>query len=253
MRTALRGFFNFTTRCIRGRESRAETAARRLSASLLVAGALTSVRRAKGRGFDYLAAMCSAATAAPMTRVQGVVFDDLEGVALQRAHLHHLLEVVLEHGQVDEADVEAGEEELAGAGHVDGGGRAAARALCQRRLKSRQRGRRLRAFGGFEDLFGFHVEEAQAHGAVAHDAFHVAASAAAAEALFVVERDDGVAALPDAMGERVATVADADAEGPDADHAVELAVRGGEAGGHAVGVVQHGDRCFDAAACAALR
>ena len=51
----------------------------------------------------------------------GFVGDDFDRVALQRAHLDHLLEVVLEHGQVDEADVEAGEEELAGAGHVDGG------------------------------------------------------------------------------------------------------------------------------------
>ena len=53
---------------------------------------------------------------------EGVVFYDFERVALQGAHLDHLLEVVLEHGKVDEADVEAGEVELAGAGHVDGGG-----------------------------------------------------------------------------------------------------------------------------------
>ena len=77
---------------------------------------------------------------------------------------------------------------------------AAASALCQRRLKSRQRGSPL-PFGGGEDLFGFHVEEAKAHGAMAHDAFDVAASAAAAEVLLLVERDDGVAALPHAGGE----------------------------------------------------
>ena len=46
--------------------------------------------------------------------------------------------------------------------------------------------------------------------------------------------------------EGVAAVADADAEGPDADHGVEFAVGGGEAGGEAVGVVDDGDRGVDA-------
>ena len=106
---------------------------------------------------------------------------------------------------------------------------AAARALCQRLLEFEAALVAALTGGGvdpgmLEDLFGLHVEEAQAHGAMAHDAFDVAAASAAAEAFFFVERDDGVAALPDALCEGVAAVADADAESPDADHGVELAV-----------------------------
>src|ERR1700722_17006796 len=35
------------------------------------------------------------------------VLDDLDRVALQRAHLHHLLEVVLQQRHIDEAHIEA--------------------------------------------------------------------------------------------------------------------------------------------------
>ena len=75
-----------------------------------------------------------------MTRVWASSLDDFDGVALQRAHLDHLLEVVLEHRHIDEADVEAGEEELAGPRRWMEVAVAAARALCQSLLKSRQRG-----------------------------------------------------------------------------------------------------------------
>src|ERR1700719_1590444 len=48
-----------------------------------------------------------------------VVGDDLDRVALQRTHLDHLLQIVLQHGQIDKAHVEAGQEELARAVHMD--------------------------------------------------------------------------------------------------------------------------------------
>ena len=54
--------------------------------------------------------------------------------------------------------------------------------------------------GGLEDLFRLHVQKAQPHRAVAHDAFQVSAPSAAAVVLFVVERDHHVATLPDALG-----------------------------------------------------
>jgi len=37
----------------------------------------------------------------------GLILYDLHGVALQRAHLHHLLQVVLEHRQIEESHIEA--------------------------------------------------------------------------------------------------------------------------------------------------
>ena len=72
---------------------------------------------------------------------------------------------------------------------------------------------------------------------MAHDAFEMAAPAAAAEVLLVVERDDRVAALPHAFGERVAAEADAVAERPHAKDRVELAGACGEAGRERVGIV----------------
>ena len=98
------------------------------------------------------------------------------------------------------------------------------------------------AAGGGEDLFGLHIKKTQAHGAVAHDAFEMAAAAAAAVVFPLVEGDDGMAALPDAFGEGVGTIADAGAEGPNADTLVELAVFGGKSGRHGVGVIGNNDR-----------
>ena len=88
-----------------------------------------------------------------------------------------------------------------------------------------------------EDLFRLEVEEAHAHGAIAHDAFEMAHAAATAEALLGIEGDGDVAALPDAFDIGPAAVADAVADGPDAGELVELAAGGGDAGGDGVGVV----------------
>jgi hypothetical protein len=66
-------------------------------------------------------------------------------------------------------------------------------------------------------------------------------AAAAAVAFFGVQGDGGMAALPDAVGVGPAAVADAIAEGPDADQPVEMAARGGQACGYGVCVVQYMD------------
>ena len=73
---------------------------------------------------------------------------------------------------------------------------------------------------------------------MAHDAFEMSDAAAAAEGLFRIERDNGVAAFEGAGRVRIAAEADAVAEGPYADDLVELIAGGGEAGGGGVGVVE---------------
>src|SRR5262249_41427258 len=49
--------------------------------------------------------------------------DPLKAAALERAHLYHLLHVAIEQADVDEFGVGAGDVKMAGAVHVDAGGR----------------------------------------------------------------------------------------------------------------------------------
>ena len=56
--------------------------------------------------------------------------DDLEAAALQRAHLHHFLHVAIEHTDVDEFRIGAGDVEVAGSVHVNAGGGGS----CQRAM-----------------------------------------------------------------------------------------------------------------------
>ena len=48
-----------------------------------------------------------------------IVGENLERVAEKRTHLHHGFELAAEHGNVEEADVVAGEVEAAGSSEVD--------------------------------------------------------------------------------------------------------------------------------------
>src|ERR1700744_5458505 len=100
-------------------------------------------------------------------------------------------------------------------------------------------------FRGGEDLVRFHVEEAQTHGAMPHDAFEVTASPASAIVLLGVERDDGMSAFPWAVRVRIASEAYTVADGPYADKAVELAARGGQTGRGCIGIVKDADAGFD--------
>src|ERR1700732_295984 len=67
--------------------------------------------------------------------------------------------------------------------------------------------------GSSEHFFRLPVQEPQAHGAIAHDAFQVAYAAASAVALLGVERDGDVATLPHALDVWPAAIADAVADG----------------------------------------
>src|SRR5262249_7831112 len=60
-----------------------------------------------------------------------------------------------------------------------------------------------RRFG--KDFFGFQIKKAQAHGAVAHDSFEVAHTAATAKLLLRIERDNRMAPFTDARDIRIAT------------------------------------------------
>ena len=150
-----------------------------------------------------------------------------------------------EAGQLEPADVVAGEVEAAGAGEVDEGGGGGGEGAVPQVDKVAAALVALFCLG--EDFFRFEVEEAHAHGAVAHDAFEMADAAAAAVALFGVEGDGDVAALPDAFYVGPAAVADAVADGPDAGELFQAAVGGGDAGGDGVGVVGGVDGSVDAA------
>src|SRR5918994_1833851 len=94
--------------------------------------------------------------------------DDLEGAALERAHLHHVVERAGEHGNIDESRVRTREEETPGTIEVDAGrGRRRECAVPQAREGGTPHvaGRRAREY-----LIGFHVEKAHPHAAVADDA-----------------------------------------------------------------------------------
>ena len=141
--------------------------------------------------------------------------------------------------------VESGDEEFAGAGQVNGIRRCGGqRAMPQLDELHTALVALLRILEHFVRL---HVQEAQAHGALAHDAFQMAHAAAAAIAFARIERHHHVAAFPDAFAPRINSKADAVAERPDANEAVQISVRGGQAGRQHVGVVVDVNRRSDAA------
>ena len=106
---------------------------------------------------------------------------------------------------------------------------------------------RIALLGVGKHLFRLQVKEAQAHGAVAHDALQVTRAAAAAVTFFGVERDGDVPALPNAIRVWPAPIADAFADGPYARKSVELSPRGGHAGCDCVRIVRYVNRRRDSA------
>src|SRR5258708_13512843 len=122
---------------------------------------------------------------------------DFEAAALQRAHLHHFVHKGVEQRDVDELGIGSGDIKLSRAVHVDasgGGGGQRAMAHVHEFGATRVAGARIS-----EHLVGFEIEEAHAHGAVAEDAFEMAASAASAETFLGIERDHGMPALPNSF------------------------------------------------------
>src|SRR5579862_2676071 len=91
--------------------------------------------------------------------------------------------------------------------------------------------------GVLENLVGFQVEETQTHSAMAHDALEMADTAATAILLGGVQRNHGVAAFPNPVAGGIDTEADAVAERPDSNQAVELIAPRREASRDDVGVV----------------
>ncbi len=100
---------------------------------------------------------------------------------------------------------------------------------------------------GGEDFLRFHIEEAEPHRAMAHDAFEVPQATAAAEFFVRIESHDDVAAFPDAVCCRIASEADSVPESPHPNQIVELAVRGRDSRGHHVGVIRNRDFRLDPA------
>src|SRR5580658_7284653 len=144
----------------------------------------------------------------------GRVFgDDFKRVALQRAHFNHLVEVLLQTGKIEALNIAAGEVEATGPFKVNLRGGGGSQSLVPQLDELLAAAVALARVG--EDLVGLEVEEAQAHGAMSHDAFEVPLAAAAAVVLLGIESDDGVSPLPWALGVREAAEADAVADGPD--------------------------------------
>src|SRR5438067_10916927 len=93
-----------------------------------------------------------------------------------------------------------------------------------------------------EHFIGFEIHEPKTHGAVAHNAFEVSPSSAAAELFFRIERHDRVACFPNAFPERISAKPNAVPQGPDANQAIKLSAAGSDAGGHHVGIIEDRNR-----------
>src|ERR1700722_5069776 len=98
-----------------------------------------------------------------------------------------------------------------------------------------------------KNLVGLHVQEAQPHGPLAHDALQMADAAAAAISFAGIERHHYVTAFPNSVAARIDSKSDAIAERPDADKAIQISVRRRQTSGQNVGVVINVDRSGDAA------
>ena len=164
---------------------------------------------------------------------------------MQRAHLHHLLQVVAEEAQVHKAglrtrDIEAPRTVQVNAVCRPGG-------QCPMPQLPEVAGPLVAVAGGHEDLFRFHIQKPQPHGAMPHDAFQVTGAAATAVALLGVQRDHHVARLPNSIIVRMAAVADAVAQVPHAHQLLHRFVSGGDARGQRVGVVDGDHRHIDTA------
>ena len=165
--------------------------------------------------------------------------QDFKAAALQRTHFHHFMHQAVEEAGIDELDVQAGDEEDAGAFHVDAvrsGGSERAMAQLDKFGAARIAGARI-----FKHFFRLEIEEAHAHRAAAEDSFEVSFATAAAKGFFRVQRDDGVAAFPHAFACGIPPKADAVAQRPDAGQLVQFALRRGDARSHSVGVIKNAD------------
>ena len=163
--------------------------------------------------------------------------EDFEAAALQRAHFHHFVEQAVEQAGINEGCVRAGDEERAWTAHVDAGGSGGGEGAMAKRDEFGAAG--VAGARVFKDFFRLEVEEAHAHRAAAENSFEVAFAAAAAETFLRIECDHGVAAFPHAFAGGIPAEADSVAERPDARELVKFALRGRNARGHGVGVIEN--------------
>src|ERR1035437_7656385 len=96
---------------------------------------------------------------------------------------------------------------------------------------------RIASFRRFKHFFRLHIQKAQTHRPMPHDALQMASPPAPAEVLLVVQRDYGVATFPNALRPRIAPIPDADSKRPNAHHGIQLPMQRGDAGGEAIRVV----------------
>ena len=177
----------------------------------------------------------NALTPAPSSAVSSSVRKHFQRKALQRTHLHHGFEMGTQQRHIEKLHIMAGKVKASRSGKVDEGGGAGSQSAMPQ--IDEFAALVIAFFGMREDLFRFAIEEAQAHGAIAHDAFQVADSSAAAKAFLGIERDRDMAALPNAFDIGPAPIADAVADGPYAGQLVQLAVFGGDSRGDRVRIV----------------
>ena len=166
--------------------------------------------------------------------------NHLKQAALQRAHLHHLVQEIVQQVGIDESRVGARDEELPGAFQMNAGGGGRGQGAMPSGDELSATG--ITPPGIVKDFFRLQVQKPAPHGPVAHDAFQVPHASAAAELLFGVECHNGVPALPGAFRPGVAPEADAVAQGPHADELIELSSGSGDSGRHDVRVVEDESR-----------
>ena len=105
---------------------------------------------------------------------------------------------------------------------------------------------RIALTGVGENLIRLEIQESQAHGAIAHDAFQMTNSSATAITLLGVESDNCMSTFPNPVGVRPAAVTNSIAECPDANKSIQMSTRSGQTRGDGIGVVQDVNGRLDA-------
>src|SRR5579871_4769979 len=159
-----------------------------------------------------------------------IILHDLQRVALQWTHLHHLLHVIPQHRHIQKPCIEPRQKELPRPGHMDRSRCRCRQSLMPQPLELHAPGIALLRF--LKHLFRLHIQKPQPHRPVAHDPFHVPTPAAPAELLLIVQRHYRVAALPHSLRKRVAPVPNPNAQRPHANHAVQLSMHRSQSRSH---------------------
>jgi len=130
------------------------------------------------------------------------------------------MQILVHKADIHESGIEARDKELARTIQMNaGGGSGGKSAMPQFRKFNAPR---LAGRGVREDLFRLKIHKPQPHGALAHDPFQVAASAATAEMLFGIKRDNRVARFPKTVAMWVAAVSNTGPERPHPDQAIQV-------------------------------